>query len=139
MKINPINNYSPYSKLNSQPKNNKVSFGAIQDDRTRYLMSTMGLDPKDPIYTKVREFTLYEEGGQLKGKVTLTNALEKEYLNRYYVEDDSEAVEKMLKTHGSVLDNRLVGLYFKMFEKLFYPEQHEDRGSKHEIWFETNP
>lgn len=117
MKVTSINNYSQYSKTNFQPKNNKVNFGAIEDDKTRRLMVSMGMDPKDDLY-QIPEFTIYAQDGKLKGKVTLPP--KSRYEDRIYQQRYKKGVEGTLQSHDYVLYSKeLVDEYCKAFDAIF--------------------
>lgn len=121
MKIASINNYSPYSKTKFQPKNDEVRFGAIRDDRTRQLMSSMGMDPKDPLY-EIYPFTLYTEGSKLKGKLTLSSSNERT-IKKWHSQDTLDVYKARLESHDYTFPSKeLVDVYFHAFKKLFYPE-----------------
>lgn len=121
MKITPINNYPQYSKTNFQSKNNGVSFGAIQDDKTRSLMRSMGMDPKNSLY-EIYPLVLYTEGNKLKGRLRLAEP-HKQTIARWHTQDALDDYVTRLKSHDYTFNSKeLVDAYFEGFKKLFYPE-----------------
>ena len=114
MKINPINNYSSYSKTNFQPKNNKINFGAIEDNRARYLMADMGLDPEDSFYRDLPEATLYAKDGKLMIRVDELDGSASRY---------NEDMQAALALHSSeIVYPELATRYFNMLWSFCHPE-----------------
>ncbi len=121
MKITPINNYSAYSKTNSQPKNREVSFGTIEGNYTRELMTRIGINPREDMYRNT-VFTLYEENGVLKGRLSL-EPLDKMHAKRWHREEIIETYREKLASHNGVLTSKdLVDTYFKGLIRILRPE-----------------
>ena len=129
MKINPINNYSSYPKTNFQPKNNKVNFGAIEDNRARYLMAEMGMNPESRFYTDLPEATLYAKDGKLMIRID-----ELEDGDAWYNSD----IKASLAAHSSeIVCPELAEAYFRILWNICHPDPEPRREEIN--WIEARP
>ena len=117
MKISTVNNYQQYTKTNSQPKNNNVSFGVIRDS-AKPLLKEMGFGFFNRNYYALhaKEIVFWGEGDKLKCKL---NYSQEQYDNQWAAIDMFRSI---LEEQSNVIPNRdVLEKVMSAFEGIFPP------------------